>query len=134
VRGARGVEGKGQVTEILTALQGLLSTPWIAVLLGLTLGVVLVAPLFWTSRLLTAKNADLGTFVVMAVVFGGLIVSLGVMWGYRFVTPDGFVFFGPSVVGGFVVTLGALALVMTMQLLKSSGVDADETSDVETRR
>lgn len=118
----------------MTALQALLSTPWIAVLLGLTLGVVLVAPLFWTSRLLTADNADLGTFVVTAVVFGGLIVSLGVMWGYRAITQVGFMYFGPSVVAGFVVTLGTLAIVLTMRLLKSSGSSANGTSDVETRR
>lgn len=70
----------------------------------------------------------------MAVVFGGLIVSLGVMWGYRLVTEKGFLYFGPSVVAGFVVTLGALAIVMTIRLLKSSGPAAKKTSDVETRR
>lgn|GEM_PF-2327901 len=133
MRGARGT-GKEQVTGILTALQGLLSTPGIAVLLGLLLGVGLLAPLFWTSRLLTSKNADLATPVVMGVVFGGMIVSLGVMWGYRLITPHGFVWFGPSVVAGFVVALGALTVVMAMRLLKSDDQSADAASNDETRR
>jgi hypothetical protein len=118
----------------LTALRELLSTPGFAVLLGLLLGIVLIAPLFWTSRLLTAQNADIGLYVVMGVVFGGLILSLGVMWGYRYVTPAGFVWFGPSVVAGFVVTLGVLAVVMARRLLKSDGPAADATSKDETRR
>lgn len=134
LRDARGYEGKGQVTDTLTALRELLSTPGVAVLLGLVLGVGLIAPLFWTSRLLTVENADVGTYVVMGVVLGGLILSLGVMWGYRFVTPSGFVWFGPSVVAGFVVALGVLAVVTTMRLLKSDGPAADATSDDETRR
>lgn len=118
----------------MTALRELLSTPGYAVLLGLLLGVGLIAPLFWSSRLLTAQNADIGLYVVMGAVLGGLIVSLGVMWGYRLVTPSGFVWFGPSVVAGFVIALGVLAVVMTMKILKSDGPAADKTSNDETRR
>jgi len=95
---------------------------------------VLIAPLFWTSRLLTAKNADLGLFVVMGSVFGGMILSVGVMFGYKLITPSGFMWFGPSVVAGFVIALGVLATVMTVKLLKSDGPAADETSQDETRR
>lgn len=69
----------------------------------------------------------------MGVVFGGLILSLGVMFGYRVVTPSGFMWFGPAVVAGFVVALGALAAVMLTRLLKSDGSAADETSNDETR-
>lgn len=77
----------------------------------------------------------MGTFVVMAVVFGGMILSLGVMWGYRLVTPDGFMWFGPSVVAGFVVALGVLAAVLTVRLLKSGGGKAaNVTPTDETRR
>lgn len=129
-----GFEGKGQVTGTLTALRELLSTPWLAVLLGLALGVGLLAPLFWTSRLLTAENADVGLYVVMGVVFGGMIVSLGVMWGYRLITPAGFMWFGPSVVVGFVAALGVLAAVMAASLLKPSGTANGTTSNDETRR
>jgi drug/metabolite transporter (DMT)-like permease len=132
--GRKGFEGKGQVTGALTALQGLLSTPWLAVLLGLLLGVGLVAPLFWTSRLLTVENADIGTYVVMGVVLGGMIVSLGLMWGYRLITPGGFMWFGPAVIVGFVVTLGVLAVVMAMKLLKPGGEAAGDASKDETRR
>ncbi len=134
LRDARGYEGKGQVTGTLTALRELLSTPGVAVLLGLGLGIGLVVPLFWTSRLLTADNADIGLYVVMGVVFGGLIVSLGVMWGVYYIAPRGFGWFGPSVVAGFVVALGVLAGVMTSRLLKSAGKPTDETSNDETGR
>lgn len=134
MRGARGYEGKGQVTGTLTALRELLSTPGVAVLLGLLLGVGLIAPLFWTSRLLTVQNADIGTYVVMGVVFGGMLVSLGVMWGYRLITPAGFMWFGPAVVVGFLVALGVLATTMAMRLLKSDGPATDATSQDETRR
>lgn len=95
---------------------------------------MLIAPLFWISRLLTAKNADLGLAVVMGAVFGGLIVSLGVMWGYSLITSSGFMWFGPSVVIGFIVALGVLSVVMTVKLLKSDGSAADVTSQDETRR
>ena len=95
---------------------------------------MLIAPLFWTSRLLTADNADLGLYVVMGVVFGGMIVSLGVMWGYWLITSTGFMWFGPSVVAGFVIALGTLASVMTIKLLKSDGPAADVTSEDETGR
>jgi hypothetical protein len=134
LRGARGYEGKGQVTGTLTALRELLSTPGLAVLLGLILGVILIAPLFWTSRLLTAQNADLGLYVVMGVVFGGLIFSLIVMFGYSLITQAGFMWFGPSVVAGFVVALGVLSVVITVKLLKSGGTPADDTSNDEARR
>lgn len=95
---------------------------------------MLIAPLFWISRLLTAKNADLGLYVVMGAVFGGMIASLGLMWGYSLITASGFMWFGPSVIVGFVVTLGVLATVMTVKLLKSDGPAADVTSQDETRR
>ena len=133
-RNRKGVEGKGQVTVTLTALRELLSTPMVSVLLGLVVGVVLVAPLFWTSRLLTAKNADLGLLVIMGVVFGGMIVALGLMFGYRFIAPDGFIWFGSAVVGGFMVALGVLAVVMLTGLLKSENASGGDTPNNETRR
>jgi hypothetical protein len=117
----------------LTALQQLLSTPGFAVLLGLFLGVVLVAPLFWTSRLLSAKNADIGLYVVVGIVLGGMIVSLGVMWGYSLVTPSGFMWFGPSVVAGFVVVLGVFGAMTAVKLMKSDAPASDVTSEDETR-
>jgi hypothetical protein len=118
----------------LTAFRELLSTPFVAVLLGLVLGVVLIAPLLWASRLMTAKNADLGLFVVMGSVFGGLIVGMGVMFGYRLITLSGFLWFGPAVVGGYVITLGVLAALMTTRLLKSENVSGDDAPNDETRR
>lgn len=70
----------------------------------------------------------------MGVVLGGMIVSLGVMWGYRLITPTGFLWFGPSVIVGFVAALGVLAAVMITRLLKPDDKSADATSNDETRR
>jgi len=70
----------------------------------------------------------------MGVVFGGLIVGLGVMFGYRFVTPSGFMYFGPAVVGGFVIALGILSVVMLTGLLKPDEDAGAETPNDETRR
>ena len=95
---------------------------------------LLIAPLFWTSRLLTAKNADLGLAVVMGVVFGGLLVSVGLMFGYKLITATGFMWFGPSVVVGFIIALGVLSVVMAMNMLKSDGPASDDASQDETRR
>ena len=91
--------------------------------LGLVLGVVLLAPLFWTSRLLTARNADAALYVVMGSVFGGLLVGLGVMMGYWFVTHDGFVWFGPATVAGFAVALGILAVRLGFQMLNNEDTE-----------
>jgi hypothetical protein len=92
-----------------------------------------MAPLFWTSRLLSSKNADVGLYVVMGAVFGGMILSLGMMWGYRLVTPTGFMWFGPSVVVGFVVALGVLATVTAATMLKADGSTTDAKLKDETR-
>ena len=48
-------------------------------------------------------------YVVMGSVFGGLLVGLGVMTGFWFISRQGFMFFGPATVAGFVVALGILA-------------------------
>lgn len=76
----------------------------------------------------------MGTLVIMVVVFGGLVVSLGLMMGYRLVTSEGFMWFGPSVVVGFVVTLGVFATITALKLLKPGETIAGPTSNDETRR
>lgn len=53
----------------------------------------------------------------MGSVFVGLLLGLGVLMGYWFVSPDGFVWFGSATVAGFIVALGALAVHMGVQLL-----------------
>lgn len=103
----------------------MLATPWIAIALGLVLGAALVAPLFWVSRILNARNADAALYVVMGSVLIGLLLGLGIMLGYRLLAPAGFVYFGSAVVGGFVVALGVLSVRLGAAMLKSD----DETRE-----
>jgi hypothetical protein len=100
-----------------------LATPWIAVFGGLVLGIALVAPLFWTIRRLNARNADVALYIVMGAVFGGLLVGLAVMTGYWLVTRDGFMFFGPATVAGFVIALGVLAVRAALSLLSDNDTE-----------
>ena len=115
--GVRGFEGKGRVSGALAPVRELLAIPLFAVCTGLALGVVLIAPLFWTLRLLDSKNADAALYVVMGSVFGGLLVGLAVMVGYWFASRDGFTYFGPATVVGFVLALGVLAVRTGMRMM-----------------
>jgi hypothetical protein len=118
--GQRGFEGEGRVSGILAQLRELLANPTFAILLGLVLGIVLIAPLFWTLRRITSSNADMALYVAIGSVFGGLLVGLGLMMGYWFVSPEGFKFFGLATVFGFVLALGVLAVRAGMSLLSTN--------------
>ena len=104
----------------MTQLRVVLAAPWVAALLGFLLGVLLVAPLFWVSRLLKVRHADAALFVVMGSVFVGLLLGLGVLMGYWFASPAGFVWFGPATVAGFVAALGALSVLLGLQFLSKN--------------
>jgi len=60
----------------------------------------------------------------MGSVFGGLLAGLAVMMGYWFVSREGFLWFGPATVAGFVVALGILAARLGYQMLNNE--DAEE--------
>ncbi|HEY5540640.1 MAG TPA: hypothetical protein VIL41_04200 [Coriobacteriia bacterium] len=81
------------------------------------LGVVLLAPLFGVSRLLKARHADVALYVIMGSTFGGLIIGLGVLTGYWFVSREGFVWFGSATVAGYVLALGILSVRLGVQML-----------------
>ena len=104
-------------------VQRLLATPLIAMFLGLVLGVVLLAPLFWTSRLLNARNADVALPVVMGSVFGGLLAGLGLLLGYWLLSHEGFLWFGPATVAGFVVALGILTVRLGLKMLSNDDTE-----------
>jgi hypothetical protein len=92
-------------------------------LLGLLLGVVLIAPLFWTLRRISSQNADMALYVAMGSVFGGLLVGLGLMMGFWFISREGFTFFGPATVVGFVIALGVLAVRAGLSLLSTNNTE-----------
>lgn len=100
----------------------------VAVLLGVLFGVGLLAPLLMGYRFLVADRIDVGLAVVMGAVFGGLLVALGVLFGYRALAPSGLIWFGPALVGGYVLGLGAFALKAARTLLKPDGRDEGDSA------
>ena len=103
----------------LLELRELLANPGIAVALGALIGVGLLAPVLWGLRFFTAGHIEAGLGVTMGAVFGGLLLALGLLFGYRALAPDGIVWFGPAMVGGYVVALGVFAIRAASQLLNS---------------
>lgn len=87
--------------------------------MGVFVGLVLIAPMIWASRFFAAEKINLGLAVVMGSVFAGLLLALGVLFAYRALAPEGLIWFGPSVVAGFVVGLGAFALKVATSWFKS---------------
>ena len=104
-RKRKGFEGKGQVTGILAALRALLSTPWLAVLLGLVVGVGLIAAIAESRRLSTSSDGRDGITLMMLFMMGSMLVASIVLLGYALVAPGGFLGFGLSLAGGFIVGL-----------------------------
>ena len=110
-------------------LAQLLAAPWVAILLGLPIGVGLFAPLAWSSRFAAQGNADVGLVLASGVVLGGLIVALALLLGYRSVAPGGVAFFGLALVAGYMGALGTY----TVASIKKLAGSKDELPD-ETRR
>lgn len=103
----------------MAAVQELFAKPWFAVLLGLAVGVCLIAPVLWGARFFSSGRVDVGLWVVMGSVFGGLLIALGLLFGYRAVAPTGFVWFGAAVIAGFVAMLAVAAVRAALDLLGS---------------
>lgn len=94
-----------------------------AVALGALLGIGLLAPVLMGYRFLVADRIGVGLAVVMSAVFGGLLVALGALFGYRALAPSGVIWFGPALVGGYVLGLGAFALKAAGTMLKPKDTD-----------
>ena len=100
-----GVKGKGRVTGILLALRELLSTPWLAVLLGIAVGVGLIAAVAGSRKLSTSSDGRDGITLMMLFMMGSMLVASVVLLGYALIAPGGFLAFGLSLSGGFIVGL-----------------------------
>jgi hypothetical protein len=103
----------------VSVLRNFLATPVVAVVLGLAVGFVLAVPLLIGSRFASADKIDAALYTTMGSVMGGLLLSVGILFGYRALAGDGFVWFGPSLVVGFVVGLGAVGITMLRKLAQS---------------
>jgi hypothetical protein len=107
----------------LAEIADLFATPAVAVVLGLILGGCLAAPLLWASRFATAEKADFAPVVTMIASMGGIIIGAGLLFGYSLLAEKGFVWFGPSVIAGFMIGLVVIGVVMLRRFAKSD----DET-------
>jgi hypothetical protein len=83
-----------------------LSMVWVAVVLGLLVGVGMAMPVFLSARLLRTKTPGSAVFGAMGSMFGGMILGLILMLVYWFVAPAGFTSFAFALVGGFAVCAG----------------------------
>lgn len=98
-----------------------LSTPSVAVTIGLVLGVCLIAPLFFVPRLLKAGNSDAALYAVAGTVFGGLILALCVLLVYRLIAPEGIRAFGLAMGAGYLGGLLILIAVSIRRLANAKG-------------
>lgn len=107
-------------------LRALFASPAIALGIGIVVGLLLLAPVVWGYRFLVADRVEVGLAVVTGSVFAGMIVAVGALFGYRALAPAGLVWFGPALVGGFVVGLGAFALRVATTMFKSGDERKDD--------
>jgi hypothetical protein len=96
----------------LTALRALLSTPWLAVLLGLVVGVGLIAAVAGSRKLSTSSDGRDAITLMMLFMMGSMLVASAVLLCYVFAAPAGFVWFGMSLGVGFIIGLGVFSLIL----------------------
>ncbi|NTW29350.1 MAG: hypothetical protein HGA39_08330 [Coriobacteriia bacterium] len=105
----------------------LLTTPWFAVPFGLAIGLGLLAPLIWSTRLPARGKSDIGFIVVMGAVFGGMIIAFILLLGYRMIAPAGSAYFGLSLVGAYVLATGVYTVISIMRYAKPGNELPKET-------
>ncbi len=100
-------------------LRELLATPFVALILGALVGLLLLLPVLLGYRFLGAERIDLGIGVTTGGVFVGMLVAVGALFGYRALAEEGLVYFGPALIGGFVIGLVVFALRVAKTMLES---------------
>lgn len=62
--------------------------------------------------MLASGNVDAVLPIVLGSVFGGMLLALGILFGYDALARTGFVYFGASLIAGYMLALafGAFAL------------------------
>jgi hypothetical protein len=81
----------------------LLSQPFFALLIGLSLGVGLLAASRSSFRLVKAENTTAGIALVSLLLFARMGVAAAVLWAYHRFVAGGFVLFATGFAGGFLV-------------------------------
>ena len=91
-------------------LRELLVVPIIAGLLGFFVGVAMIAVMAWSRTYSKSPDAHDSIIAMMIAMSGGMLVSSALMIGYVFVAREGFVYFGLSLAGGFVIGLAVVSI------------------------
>jgi hypothetical protein len=66
----------------------------------------------WSRRFAKSPDGLDGIVAMMIAMVVGMFVASGVLIGYEFVAPAGFVWFGVSLGAGYVICLGAVGVWM----------------------
>ena len=105
--GAKCSQGVWQLTtSLIDSLARLLAEP----LAGIILGIVLAVGLFRLSKSsfarITPEASVEGLLFVSISLFARLAFATLALWGYKSISPDGFMPFALSLAGGFLVLFG----------------------------
>jgi len=91
-------------------LREILATPAIAAVLGFLVGVALISATAWSRTISTSSDSSDGVAIMMMFMMGGMLLASAVLIAYAFLAPSGYLWFGLSLAGGFVLGLGVIAI------------------------
>ena len=114
----RGVRNPG-IGGCVIGVAGALEIGWVAGVLGIILGAIMVIPVFLSVRLLDSRRPELAVPAAMGAMIGGLIVGLGVLFAVQWAAPSGFVTFAVSTVAGFMLAVVAGGVWMFRRMYRS---------------
>ena len=96
-------------------LRVILETPVVAAILGFLIGVGLISATAWSRRIPTSTDPSDVIAVMMAFMVGGMLIASAVLIAYVFIAPRGYLYFGLSLAGGFVIGLGVVSFGLMRQ-------------------
>jgi len=93
----------------------MLETPAVAAILGFLIGVGLITATAWSRKIPTSTDPGDVITVMMMFMIGGMLFASAILIAYVFIAPRGYVYFGLSLGGGFVIGLGVFAFSLMRQ-------------------
>ncbi len=100
---------------MLTAIETFLGHPAVAIILGLLFGALLLLLSRHSVKFLTPESSAAGFAIVAGSLLLRLALAASALLAYRFLLPDGFLWFAGGLAAGFVV-------MYTLELLKYARV------------
>lgn len=114
----RGVRNPG-IGGCVIGVAGALEIGWVAGVLGIILGAIMVIPVFLSVRLLDSRRPELAVPAAMGAMIGGLIVGLGVLFAVHELVPAGFAAFAISTIVGFMLAVAVGGVWMFRRMYRS---------------